>query len=127
YEELGQTAKAEQKRELARTHLQNRLAEDARDTETRADLARLVLRNQNYDEAIRVLEEGRRLNPDDEKLQKLLAEVFVYRAQALPPATDPAVRIGLLANALKIDPDCTPAIHQLLHLSSGENRQAARN
>jgi tetratricopeptide (TPR) repeat protein len=138
YDELGKSAtdeelarshfaNARRKRELAQTHLEGRLNENASDSETRAELARLVLKNQNYDEATRLLEEGRRLNSDDEELQKLLAEVFVYRVLSLPRQTDPAIEIGLLEKALQIDPDCGPAIHYLLQVGSDGNRQIARN
>jgi tetratricopeptide (TPR) repeat protein len=115
------TAKARQKRELARAHLQNRLNENAGDSDTRIELAGLVLTNQDYGEAVRLLEEGRRLNPDDERLQKVLAEVFVFRSLSLPRGS--TAQIKLLDRALKIDPNCTAAIHQLLQLGSNEDRQ----
>jgi tetratricopeptide (TPR) repeat protein len=126
YEDLNEVAGAQRARDLARAHFQNELNEDRESVAHRLALVDVILGDRDYDTAIRVLEEGRRINPDDELLRKNLADAFVLRFRSLPPGTDPGVQISLLEQALKVDPECALAMQHLINLGAGSSKESVR-
>ena len=73
----GQTTDPQEQIEQA----ERQLEENPKDPEAIKELAALYYQNGRYDEAVRVLEEGREAAPDDAEMALLLGEVYSRQAQ----------------------------------------------
>ncbi len=73
----GQTTDPQEQLEQA----ERQLEENPRDPEVIKELAALYYQNGRYDEAVRVLEDGREAEPDDAEMALLLGEVYSRQAQ----------------------------------------------
>src|SRR5690606_20471847 len=76
---------------------------------------------------VRLLEEGIHLTPEDEELQRALANALIARYRRLPAGTTAETQIALLERALRVDPSCGAAIDELLRIGSGLDRQAVKD
>ena len=72
------------------------LEENPRDPEIIKELAALYYQNGRYDDAVRVLEDGREAEPDDAEMALLLGEIYSQQAQM---AADEKERKGLYRKA----------------------------
>src|SRR3712207_4334504 len=73
----GQTTDPQEQIEQA----ERQLEENPKDPEAIKELAALYYQNGRYDEAVRVLEEGREAAPEDAEMALLLGEVYSRQAQ----------------------------------------------
>ena len=101
----GQTTDPQEQIEQA----ERQLEENPKDPEAIKQLAALYYQNGRYDEAVRVLEDGREAAPGDAEIALLLGEVYSRQAQM---AADEKERKGLYvkagdayAAAAKIEPE----------------------
>jgi cytochrome c-type biogenesis protein CcmH/NrfG len=88
----GQTTGPQEQIEQA----ERQLKENPGDPELIKQLAALYYQNGRYDDAVRVLEEGREAAPNDEEIALLLGEIYSRRAQM---AADEKERKGLYEKA----------------------------
>jgi cytochrome c-type biogenesis protein CcmH/NrfG len=63
---------------------QKRLQENPKDPEAIKNLAALYYQDGRLDDAVRVLERGREVAPDDEEIPILLGQIYSRQAQAMP-------------------------------------------
>jgi cytochrome c-type biogenesis protein CcmH/NrfG len=76
----GQTVGPQEQIELAEKELE----QNPKDPEAIKNLAALYYQNGRLDDAIRVLERGREVAPDDEEIPILLGQIYSRQAQAMP-------------------------------------------
>jgi cytochrome c-type biogenesis protein CcmH/NrfG len=76
----GQTADPQDQIEGAEQELQ----ENPKDPDAIKELAALYYQNGRYDDAARVLQEGREVAPNDEEIPFLLGQVYLQEARATP-------------------------------------------
>src|SRR5215203_3519563 len=76
----GQTVGPQEQIERA----EKQLEQNPKDPEAIKDLAVLYYQNGRLDDAIRVLERGREVAPDDEEIPILLGQIYSRQAQATP-------------------------------------------
>jgi cytochrome c-type biogenesis protein CcmH/NrfG len=76
----GQTTDPQDQIEEAERELE----ESPKDPDTIMELAALYYQNGRYDDAARVLQEGREVAPNDEEIPFLLGQVYLQEAQATP-------------------------------------------
>ena len=88
----GQTTDPQEQLEQA----ERQLEENPRDPEVIKELAALYYQNGRYDDAVRVLEDGREAEPDDAEMALLLGEIYSRQAQM---AADEKERKGLYRKA----------------------------
>jgi cytochrome c-type biogenesis protein CcmH/NrfG len=88
----GQTTDPQEQIEQA----EGQLEENPKDPEAIKELAALYYQNDRYDEAVRVLKDGREATPNDAEIALLLGEVYSRQAQM---AADEKERKGLYGKA----------------------------
>lgn len=108
YQDIGDATRSQRYARDAKAYLQERLAADPINIETRISLAQTMLMLQDWEGSIRVLNEGRSL-ANDQRLTKALAESLA--AASLQPNNPNRLALSTLdqrfkyaAAALKVDP-----------------------
>jgi tetratricopeptide (TPR) repeat protein len=115
----GQTTDPQDQIEEAEQELQ----ENPKDPDAVKELAALYYQNGRYDDAARVLQEGREVAPNDEEIPFLLGQVYLQEARATPGEEQDRLYLqagDAFAAAAEIEPDNEDA-----YLFAGESYDQA--
>ena len=115
----GQTTDPQDQIEEAERELE----ENPKDPDAIKELAALYYQNGRYDDAARVLREGREVAPTDEEIPFLLGQVYLQEAQATPGEEQDKLYAqagDAFAAAVKIEPD-----DEQVYLYAGESYDRA--
>jgi cytochrome c-type biogenesis protein CcmH/NrfG len=115
----GQTTDPQDQIEGAEQELQ----ENPKDPDAIKELAALYYQNGRYDDAARVLQEGREVAPNDEEIPFLLGQVYLQEARATPGEEQDRLYLqagDAFAAAAEIEPDNEDA-----YLFAGESYDRA--
>ena len=115
----GQTTDPQDQIEEAERELE----ENPKDPDAIKELAALYYQNGRYDEAVRVLQEGREVAPNDEEIPFLLGQVYLQEAQATPGEEQDKLYAqagDAFAAAVEIEPD-----NEQAYLYAGESYDRA--
>jgi tetratricopeptide (TPR) repeat protein len=115
----GQTTDPQEQIEEAERELQ----ENPKDPDAVKELAALYYQNGRYDDAARVLQEGREVAPNDEEIPFLLGQVYLQEARATPGEEQDRLYLqagDAFAAAAEIEPDNEDA-----YLFAGESYDQA--
>jgi cytochrome c-type biogenesis protein CcmH/NrfG len=115
----GQTTDPQDQIEEAERELE----ENPKDPDAIKELAALYYQNGRYDDAARVLREGREVAPNDEEVPFLLGQVYLQEAQATPGEEQDTLYAqagDAFAAAVEIEPDDEQA-----YLYAGESYDRA--
>ena len=115
----GQTTDPQDQIEEAERELE----ENPKDPDAIKELAALYYQNGRYDDAARVLQEGREVAPNDEEIPFLLGQVYLQEAQATPGEEQAKLYAqagDAFAAAAEIEPDGEQA-----YLYAGESYDRA--
>jgi cytochrome c-type biogenesis protein CcmH/NrfG len=115
----GQTTDPQDQIEGAEQELQ----ENPKDPDAIKELAALYYQNGRYDDAARVLQEGREVAPNDEEIPFLLGQVYLQEARATPGEEQDRLYLqagDAFAAAAEIEPDNEDA-----YLFAGESYDQA--
>jgi len=115
----GQTTDPQDQIEEAERELE----ENPKDPDAIKELAALYYQNGRYDDAARVLREGREVAPNDEEIPFLLGQVYLQEAQATPGEEQDKLYAqagDAFAAAVEIEPDDEQA-----YLYAGESYDRA--
>jgi tetratricopeptide (TPR) repeat protein len=115
----GQTTDPQEQIEEAERELQ----ENPKDPDAVKELSALYYQNGRYDDAARVLQEGREVAPNDEEIPFLLGQVYLQEARATPGEEQDRLYLqagDAFAAAAEIEPDNEDA-----YLFAGESYDQA--
>ena len=129
YQKMGEIAAAEHAYQTGKEHFEGIVNDRPEDMRARLTLGAVLAGLGQFEEAYRVLEEGRALKPAPEFVSALCQLCILKYDRLSQTGAEPVTRLRLLERALRLDGEFTPAINRLVSFGqsrSDESRQRAQ-
>jgi len=114
YTKLGNSSGVTRTLRDAKNYFENAIKNDPFNTESRLTLAAIYMRQEKFEDAERVLQDGRRLQPDA-RINRATAEYFVLQHdRKVSEGRSVGEQLAMLQKALSIDMNCVPIYQRLI-------------